>query len=107
MSQNVRYYERAYQKEKGEWNQQLIDLALYESSKALICLENATRQEKKERHSKCIEEVVKRKTRIIEQRQMKTHDQCNTDSLGQIDVFNSRFLDYRILRHNQLLIVIC
>jgi hypothetical protein len=59
MSQNVRYYERAYQKEKGEWNQQLVDLALYESSKTLICLENATRQEKKERHSKCIEEVVK------------------------------------------------
>ena len=94
MSQNVWYYERAYQKEKGEWNQQLIDLALYESSKALICLENATRQEKKERHSECPEEIVARETRIIEQCQMKAHDQGNTDSLGQIDVFYSRFLDY-------------
>ena len=78
MSQNIRYYERAYQKEKGEWNQQLVDLALNESSKALVCLE----------------EIVARETRIIEQRQMKTHDQGNTDSLGQIDVFYSRFLDY-------------
>ena len=94
MSQNVWYYERAYQKEKGEWNQQLVDLALNESSKALVCLEEAARQEEIERHSECLEEVVARETRIIEQRQMKAHDQGNTDSLGQIDVFNSRFLDY-------------
>ena len=107
MSQNIRYYERAYQKEKGEWNQQLVDLALNESSKALVCLEEAARQEEIERHSECLEEVVERETRIIKQRQMKAHDQGNTDSLGQIDVFYSRFLNYRILQHNKLLIIYC
>ena len=94
MSQNIRYYERAYQKEKGEWNQQFVDLALNKSSKALVCLEEAARQEEIERHSECLEEVIARETRIIKQRQMKAHDQGNADSLGQIDVFYSRFLDY-------------
>ena len=96
MSQNIRYYERTYQKEKGEWNQQFVDLALYESSKALVSLEETTRQEEIEWHSECPEEIVARETRIIEQCQMKAHDQGNTDSLGQIDVFYSWFLDYRI-----------
>lgn len=90
MSQNIRYYERAYQKEKGEWNQQLVDLALNESSKALVCLEKATRQEEIERHSERSEKLIKRETCIIEQRQMKTHDQGNAYSLGQVDVFYSR-----------------
>lgn len=107
MSQNVWYYERAYQKEKGEWNQQFVDLALYKPSKSLVCLEEAARQEEIKRHSECLEEVVARETRIIEQRQMKAHDQGNADSLGQIDVFYPWFLFYRIFRHNQLLIVNC
>lgn len=97
MSQNIRYYERTYQKEKGEWNQQFVDLALYESSKALVCLEEATRQEEIKRHSKCLEKVVERKGSIIEQRQMKAHDQNDTYSLGQIDVLYSWFLNNQII----------
>ena len=101
MSQNIRYQERTNHIKEYEWYQQFVDFALDKSPETLVCLEEAARQEEIEWHSKCLEEIVERKTRIIEQRKMKTNDQGNTYPLGQINIFNPRLL-YYIFRHNQL-----
>ena len=101
ISQNIRYQERTNHIKEYEWNQQFVDLALDKSSEALVCLEEAARQEEIEWHSECLEEIVERKSCIIEQRKMKTNDQSNTNPLGQINVFYPRLL-YYIFRHNKL-----